>query len=133
MGRIAGPFSEPPFPNLRCSGLGLVPKDGTDWRLIFHLSAYSVNDSINPEDFALHYHTIDDAISLLHRFGPGARMAKADLKSAFRLCPVHPLDWPLLGMQWRSQYFVDKCLPFGLPYLFNLVADALQCVPLRGS
>ncbi len=71
----------------------------------------------------LHYHTIDDAISLLHRFGPGARMAKADLKS------LYPHDWPLLGMQWRNQYFVDKCLPFGLrssPYLFNLVADALQ-------
>ncbi len=57
-------------------------------------------------------------------------MANADLKSAFRLCPVHPLDWPLLGIQWRNQYFIDKCLPFGLrsssPYLFNLVADALQ-------
>ena len=50
-------------------------------------------------------------------------MAKADLKS------LYPHDWPLLGMQWRNQYFVDKCLPFGLrssPYLFNLVADALQ-------
>ena len=27
-GRIAGPFDAPPFPDLRCSGLGLVPKDG---------------------------------------------------------------------------------------------------------
>ncbi len=55
-------------------------------------------------------------------------MAKADLKSAFRLCPVNPLDWPLLGFRWRKQFFVDKCLPFGLssPYLFNLLADALQ-------
>ncbi len=127
LGRIAGPFPEP---HLRCSGLGLVPKDGNDWRLIFHLSApagSSVNDSINPEDFTLHYHSIDDAINMLHRFGPGALMAKADLKSAFRLCPVHPHDWPLLGIQWRTQFFIDKCLPFGLrssPYLFNLVADA---------
>ena len=132
LGRVAGPFDNPPFTNFRCSGLGLVPKDGNDWRLIFHLSApagVSVNDFISPEDFSLHYHTIDDAISLLHRLGPGALMAKADLKSAFRLCPVHPLDWPLLGIQWRNQYFVDKCLLFGLsssPYLFNLVADALK-------
>ena len=29
-GRVAGSFSHPPFPNLRCSGLGLVPKDDTD-------------------------------------------------------------------------------------------------------
>ncbi len=76
------------------------------------------------------YHSIDDAISMLHKFGPGARMAKADLKS---LCPVHPHDWPLLGIQWRDQFFVDKCLPFGLrssPYLFNLVADAVPPPPL---
>ena len=131
-GRVAGPFSHPPFPNLRCSGLGLVPKDDTDWRLIFHLSApagLSVNDYISQEDFSLQYHTIDDAVSILVRLGPGALMAKADLKSAFRLCPVHPLDWPLLGICWRQQYFVDKCLPFGLrssPFLFNQLADALQ-------
>ena len=55
--------------------------------------------------------------------------AKTDFKRAFMLCPVHPLDCPLLGIQWRNQYFVDKCLPFGLrssPYFFNLVSDALQ-------
>ncbi len=131
LGRVAGPFDHPPFPNLRCSGLGLVPKDGNDWRLIFHLSAptgTSVNDFIPPEDFS-HYHTINEAIRILHHFSPNARMAKADIKSAFRLCPIHPQDWPLLGIQWRDQYFIDKCLPFGLrssPYLFNLVADALQ-------
>ncbi len=101
------------------------------WRLIFHLSAppsSSINDSID---------TIDDAINLLQQLGPNALMAKADLKSAFRLCPVHPLDWPLLGIQWRNQYFIDKCLPFGLqssPYLFNLVADApmVPSPPLYG-
>ncbi len=61
--------------------------------------------------------------------GPNALMGKADLKSAFRLCPVSPIDWPLLGIHWRGQFFVDKCLPFSLrssPYLFNLLADALQ-------
>ena len=131
-GRIAGPFNAPPFPDLRCSGLGLVPKDGDSWRLIFHLSApagASVNDHIPPDEFSLQYHTIDDAISILVRLGPNALMAKADIRNAFRLCPVHPCDWPLLGMRWRQQYFVDKCLPFGLrssPFLFNLLADALQ-------
>ena len=131
-GRIAGPFDAPPFTDLRCSGLGLVPKDGDSWRLIFHLSApagASVNDYISPDEFSLQYHTIDDAISILVRLGPNALMAKADIKNAFRLCPVHPCDWPLLGMRWRQQFFVDKCLPFGLrssPFLFNLLADALQ-------
>ena len=58
-------------------------------------------------------------------------MAKVDLKNAFRLCPVRPADWHLLGIHWRERYYVDKCLPFGLrsaPFLFNMVADALQWI-----
>ena len=38
-GRIRGPFQEPPFPNLHCSGLGAVPKKDGRWRMILHLSA----------------------------------------------------------------------------------------------
>lgn len=58
-------------------------------------------------------------------------MAKANLKNAFCLCPVHRDDWPLLGFQWRSAYFVDKCLPFVLrsaPFFFNQLADAIQWI-----
>ena len=38
-GRIRGPFQDRPFPSLRCSGLGVVPKKGNKWRMILHLSA----------------------------------------------------------------------------------------------
>ena len=41
-------------------------------------------------------------------------MAKTDLKSAFRLIPIHPDDWNLLGIYWQSQYYVDMYLPLGL-------------------
>ena len=38
-GRIAGPFSETPFPNIQVSPLGLVPKKApNEFRLIHHLS-----------------------------------------------------------------------------------------------
>ena len=38
-GRIVGPFTAPPFPNFRCSPLGIVPKkDPSEFRLIHHLS-----------------------------------------------------------------------------------------------
>ena len=33
--RIAGPYHSPPFVNLRCSGLGVVPKKDGRWRLIY--------------------------------------------------------------------------------------------------
>ena len=32
---------------------------------------------------------------LCHEVGPGALLAKVDLKNAFRLCPVRPEDWHL--------------------------------------
>ena len=130
--RIAGPYSAPPCPALRCSGLGVVPKKDGGWRLIHHLSAphdHSINDHIDPNECSLQYCTVDDAIALCQDIGTGALMAKVDLKNAFRLCPVRQEDWHLLGMYWRNHYFVDKCLPFGLrsaPYLFNTVADAIE-------
>ena len=58
-------------------------------------------------------------------------MAKIDLKSAFRMIPVHSADWDLLGMYWRGQYYVDTCLPFGLrsaAFLFNEYATAIEWI-----
>ena len=131
-GRIRGPFQDRPFPSLRCSGLGVVPKKGNKWRMILHLSApfgSSINDFISKESFSLRYSSVDDAVRFLITLGTGARMAKADLKSAFRMVPVRPKDWELLGMQWQGAYYFDTCFPFGLrsaPYLFNQYAEALQ-------
>ena len=47
------------------------------------------------------------------------------------VCPVRPEDWHLLGIRWRGQYYVNKCLSFGLrsaPFLFNMVADTLEWI-----
>jgi len=55
-------------------------------------------------------------------------MAKIDIKHAFRICPVHPDNWPLLGFKWLGKYFFDIRLPFDLrssPFIFNTFADAL--------
>lgn len=134
LGRLAGPFPHPPMPNFRSSGIGLVPKKGGGWRLIHHLSAppgFSINDYINPGKFSLSYATIDDAIAILNSLGPDTLMAKIDLKSAFRQCPVRPDDWHLLGLKWRDQFYFDKCLPFGLrsaPFLFDQVAKAIEWI-----
>ena len=58
-------------------------------------------------------------------------MAKLDIKSAFRIVPVHPEDRLLLGMLWKGNIFIDTALPFGLrsaPKLFNAVADVLAWI-----
>ena len=136
-GHTAGPFPFPPFKHFRISPLGLVPKKhSSQWRTIFHLSypktsPTSINANIPIEDYTLQYITIDNAIHLLLSLGKGAFMSKTDIQSAFRIIPIHPHDWELLGMQWKGLYFFDTVLPFGLrsaPFLFNMLSDALEWI-----
>ncbi len=91
----------------------------------------SVNYGISKEDFSLQYVTIDDAIKGIKRLGPGCCLAKTDIESAFRLIPIHPSDYELLGMYWEGKYYYDKVLPFGLrsaPSIFNQLSDALEWI-----
>ena len=135
LGRVAGPFNSPPLPNLQCHPVGVVPKKhSSEWRTIYHLSypeGDSINDHIPKDPYTLQYVRVDDAIHIFQSLGPGSFMAKTDLKSAFRLIPIHPDDWHLLGIHWQDQYYVDLYLPFGLrsaPFLFNQFSDALEWI-----
>ena len=97
-GRILGPYPRPPVPRLHCSDLGAVPKK--NGRKILHLSAPAgkcINDFIAKEDFTLQYASIIDAVQSLLTLGPGAQMAKVDLKSAFRMIPGPPGRLGTLG------------------------------------
>ena len=134
-GRVAGPFLSSPLKDLQCHPVGVVPKKhSSEWRTIYHLSypeGDSINDHIPKEPYSLQYVRVDDAIRILQTLGPGSFMAKTDLKSAFRLIPIHPDDWNLLGIYWQSRYYVDLFLPFGLrsaPFIFNQLSDALEWI-----
>ena len=133
-GETAGPFDTKPFPTMYISGVGVVPKKSGKLRLIHHLSSpsgRSVNDGIPKADFSLHYVTIDNAISAILAAGRGCYLSKVDIKSAFRICPVRPADWPLLGIHWQGKYYFERALPFGLrssPAIFNSVADAVEWI-----
>ena len=53
-------------------------------------------------------------------------MAKLNVKSAFRLCPIRPRTVPH-GMQWRGHFYFARVLPYGLcsaPFIFNGLAEA---------
>ena len=89
---------------------------------------------INYADFLLHYFMVYDAINLIIRIGHGTQMAKIDIKSAFRLCPVHPTDNHLLGVKWKGQFYFDCVLPFDLrsaPFIFNCLAGALEWIAIQ--
>jgi hypothetical protein len=132
-GRIAGPFNNPPFTKFHCSPLGLVPKKApSEFRIIHHLSyptGSSVNDFIPDRLSSVRYASIGDAIALIKKAGPGCFMAKTDIKSAFRIIPVHPYDQPLLGMKVDNLYYFDRCLPMGCSSscaIFEAFSTALE-------
>ena len=112
LGRIAGPFETPPFTNIQCSPIGLVPKkEANEFRMIQHLSfpdGNSVNDFIPEVLCSVSYTSIDDAIKLIKQIGKGCLLAKTDIASAFRIIPVHPLDHELLGIQFQDKFYFDK-------------------------
>ena len=135
-GVLQGPFLREEVPEVHLNRFGVIPKSSQPgkWRLIVDLShpdGRSVNDGISPELCSLQYVRVDDVAKQLLELGPGALMAKMDIKSAYRIVPVHPQDRFLLGMQWEDRVYVDAALPFGLrsaPKIFNALADALEWI-----
>jgi hypothetical protein len=129
MGRIAGPFINPPFPTFRVSLIGLVPKKDGNFRMIHNLPHpmhNSVNDFIDSEFCSVRYANIDDAVKLVKRIGRNGKLAKADVKSAFRLLRVSPGDFDQLGFCFENKYYFDKCLHLEL----LSAALCLKCFPL---
>lgn len=133
---MAGPFDSPPLHPLEISSFGVIPKKGKPgkWRLIVDLSSplgFSVNDGIGPESWSLQYIKLDDIVTMVSTLGKGALLAKFDVESAFRNIPVHPSHRHLLGMKWRSKYYIDLVPPFGLRSargIFNSVADMVEWI-----
>lgn len=139
LGRVKGPFPTIPLKNLKLSPLGLVPKKTRgEFRLIHHLSyprngsqSHSVNSGILSESSEVHYAGIEDAISHVKQCGSGCFMAKTDIKSAFRIIPVHQLDHELLGFSFNNQYYYDTCLPMGCSTsckIFEAFSTALEWI-----
>ena len=95
--------------------------------------SWSVNDGIDPDLCSLSYVSIEDAVRAIVKSGQGLKLAKTDIKNAYRIVPVHLEDCMVLGMVWEGLY-VDAVLPFGLrsvPKVFTAIADALEWVIKR--
>ena len=70
---------------------------------IQHLSfpyGASINDGIPVEDPSVTYSRNDDAIALIWRPGAGSSLGITDIKSAFRIIPIRPGNYSLLGIYW---------------------------------
>ena len=135
-GRITGPFGSNEVQGVHISRFGVIPKKSQPgkWRLIVDLSypnEASVNDGISSALCSLSYASVDEAADIILKLGRNTQLAKMDIKSAYRIVPVHPEDRWLLGMAWMGKIYIDTVLPFGLrsaPKVFNAIADALEWI-----
>ncbi len=103
VGRVLGPFPAGAIPNLQISRFGLLEKrhQPGKWRLILDLSyprAASVNDGIDRALCSLSYVSVDQVAAAVLELGRGTMLSKTDVKSAYRIVPIHPDDRQLLGM-----------------------------------
>ena len=85
-------------------------------RQIHHLS-YSegvlVNGASPQELCTVHYTFFDEAVHMVQKCGVGVELAKCDIKLAFRIFPVHPLDFDLLGFHFQGSFYIDRALSMG--------------------
>ena len=120
------------------SPLGAVEKRAngtrTGWRRIHDLSfpnGVSVNDGIPSHYGTLMYQTLDDAMRLIGHHGRRVVLRKRDLRDAFRMIPLSPLDYWLFVFEWQEKLYIDIFLPFGLrtsPFIFNLFSEGLHWI-----
>ncbi len=138
-GRIEGPFDRPPFHHLHVSPIALRPKSSPGkFRLIHNLSApydkSSINGNIAQQDRTVSYESLLTIIDAILNFGTNANLAKSDVKSAFRIIPVHYEDYHLLGFHFKGKFYFDKCLSMGGASscrIFEQVSTALNWILVK--
>ena len=115
------------------SPIGIVPKKAEGkFRLIHHLSypySHSINDGIPDDKAQVYYATFDAAVTIVREIGPNCYMSKTDIKSAYRLVPITPTEYHLLGFTYDNQYYFDTNLPMGLKSsckIFETFSSALE-------
>ncbi len=64
----------------------------------------SVNSCIPTSEGTVTYDTVNTAIQLIRKAGPGAILAKTDVEHAYKLVPIHPEDIPALMIRWFQHW-----------------------------
>lgn len=134
--RVKGPYTKPPFPNLVCSPLGVVPKkEPNSFRLIHDLSFPRNQDSVNSlipfEHSTVSLESFDQVAALILQAGRDSLVAKADIEEAFRIIPISPVDYPKLGFMFEGRFYFDTVLPMGASSsvaIFESFSSSLQWI-----
>ena len=76
----------------------------------------------------LQYPTVDHIVQAVNNLGSDSQLFKIDLKRAYRNLRSDPRDFSVLGIQWKSQRYVDISVPFGLKCgvsTWQLITDSI--------
>ena len=121
---MLGPFRTAPFwPWLHTSPIMTREKKQSSRRRIILDLSWPMNASVNAgtaldsylgEQYKLVLPTVDDMARILAHFGQGSYLWALDLQRAFRQWRVDPLDWPIMGVAWKSSTYIDIAVAFGL-------------------
>ena len=115
-GFVSGPFADPPCENFRVNQMLAVEQHGKV-RIVMNLSGpdgQSFNDAVI--DIALEKVTMSTARQFGYSVadcGPGARLWKWDMDSAYKNLPARVEDLRLQGFQWLGRLFVENRQAFG--------------------
>lgn len=117
-GRIIGPYliSKMPWKYFHSSPIMTVVKKGSGKVRVVHHLSYPRGNSINTytKDWLCVLSRFAQATKMVCSIGRSCHMAKMDIKSAYRLIPIRPADWPLLGFTFHGHIYFHTTLPFGL-------------------
>ena len=78
---------------------------------------------------------MDVVIAIVVKNGRGCYIGKVDIESAFRIIPIHPSDYWLLGLKFQDLIYFDKRLPMGASIscsTFEELSKAIQWVLENG-
>ena len=93
---INGPFTSSPMGMHKLASLGYPQEALTEVEIDSGPSTpcrmCSINDGMPKDLYSLTYITVDTAINYILTLGPGTLLAKVDIKSAFRVLPLHPAN-----------------------------------------
>ena len=118
---IVGPCENIPFP-IHYSPLLSRPKQDDTRRVIVNMSypyGASLNDKIcnknyDGVDFVLKYPSVDEIVETVQHLGSDVLLSKIDISRAFRNLRVDPLEYDVLGLQWKGKSYIDISIPMGM-------------------
>ena len=139
LGQFSGPYEVSPYLHFVVSPLGVrEKKTPSQYRIIHNLSypydETSVNAGVPKQSASVTYASISDAAKHVVGMGQHCFLAKTDIKSAFRIVPVHPKDRHLLGFRWQGHLYFDNCLPIGCSSscrIFETFSSSLEWIITR--